>query len=324
MPCVDTVGTLMSGRCSVLLCPDRNAVLFSDPQAGVMEAFVFGNRVRDPDYGGHLPGSPPAALAQLRVPNSLLPRIVARLLSRWRLGRCRVRVDRDGAPLSLYVVSATDNQGVLVPLRDTSLRAWAVDPCRPFHREVHTSECCIRQGRSWRLTRPLTNQEEEGRDPGSGGTASTVARFRLRALPGRTHPPAHPDPRTGRRPPRTSAATQADSHNRKSPTPRRRGSGRQSGPGSCISVRQGLANDHLTVVLPGAVPPLSRVGVGVRAQAQLGRGSLRVGSGTRCGLRVEGTGPWPAGRDTCLPRGVPPPVASRPARRASGRCQSGG
>jgi hypothetical protein len=30
VPCVNTVGTLMSGRCSVLLCPDRNAVLFSD------------------------------------------------------------------------------------------------------------------------------------------------------------------------------------------------------------------------------------------------------------------------------------------------------
>ena len=127
-----------------------------------MEAFVIGNRVRDPDHGGHLPGSPPAALAPLRVPNSLIPRIVARLLSRWRLGRCRVRVDRDGAPLSLYVVSAADNQGVLVPLRDTRLRAWAVDPCRPFHREVHTSECCIRRGRNWRLTRPLTK-------PGRGG-----------------------------------------------------------------------------------------------------------------------------------------------------------
>src|SRR6187200_2833426 len=70
--------------------------------------------VRDPDHGGHLPGSPPTALALLRVPNSLLPRIVARLLSRWRLGRRRVRVDRDGAPLSLYVVSAADNQGILV------------------------------------------------------------------------------------------------------------------------------------------------------------------------------------------------------------------
>ena len=73
----------------------------------------------------------PAALALLRVPNSLLSRIV-----RWRLGRCRVRVDRDGAPLRLYVVSAVDHQGVAVPLRDTRLRAWAVDPCRPFHREV--------------------------------------------------------------------------------------------------------------------------------------------------------------------------------------------
>src|SRR6478736_8683548 len=127
-----------------------------------MEAFVIGNRVRDPDHGGHLPGSPPAALALLRVPNSLLPRIVARLLSRWRLGRCRVRVDRDGAPLSLYVVSAADNQGVLVPLGDTRLRAWAVDPCCPFHREVHTSECCIGQGRSWRLTRPLTTGKRRG------------------------------------------------------------------------------------------------------------------------------------------------------------------
>ena len=84
----------------------------------------------------------PAALALLRVPNSLLSRIV-----RWRLGRCRVRVDCDGAPLRLYVVSAVDHQGVAVPLRDTRLRAWAVDPCRPFHREVHTSECCI-EGRA--------------------------------------------------------------------------------------------------------------------------------------------------------------------------------
>src|SRR6478672_6731966 len=105
----------------------------------------------------------PAALALLRVPNSFLSRIV-----RWRLGRCRVRVDRDGAPLRLYVVSAVDHQGVAVPLRDTRLRAWAVDPCRPFHREVHTSECCIRQGRSWRLTRPLTNREEEGGTPARG------------------------------------------------------------------------------------------------------------------------------------------------------------
>jgi PhoU domain len=31
VPCVNTVGTLMSGRCSVLLCPDRNAAVFSDP-----------------------------------------------------------------------------------------------------------------------------------------------------------------------------------------------------------------------------------------------------------------------------------------------------
>ena len=30
VPCVNTVGTLTSGRCSVLPCPDRNAVLFSD------------------------------------------------------------------------------------------------------------------------------------------------------------------------------------------------------------------------------------------------------------------------------------------------------
>ena len=28
--CVNTVGSLMSARCSALLCPDRNAVLFSD------------------------------------------------------------------------------------------------------------------------------------------------------------------------------------------------------------------------------------------------------------------------------------------------------
>src|SRR6476620_9704272 len=83
----------------------------------------------------------PAALALLRVPNSFLSRIV-----RWRLGRCRVRGDRDGAPLRLYVVSAVDHQGVAVPLRDTRLRAWAVDPCRPFHREVHTSECCMKAG----------------------------------------------------------------------------------------------------------------------------------------------------------------------------------
>ena len=83
--------------------------------------------------------SPPSRL--LRVPNSLLSRIV-----RWRLGRCRVRVDSDGAPLRLYVVSAVDHQGVAVPLRDTRLRAWAVDPCRPFHREVHTSECCMKAG----------------------------------------------------------------------------------------------------------------------------------------------------------------------------------
>jgi hypothetical protein len=84
---------------------------------------------------------PPAAPALLRIPNSLLS-----LSVRWRLGRCCVRVDRDGAPLRLYVVSAVDHQGVAVPLRDTRLRAWAVDPCRPFHREVHTSECCMKAG----------------------------------------------------------------------------------------------------------------------------------------------------------------------------------
>jgi hypothetical protein len=45
VPCVNTVGTLMSGRCSVLLCPDRNAVLFSDSLADGMTDYA-GTRLR--------------------------------------------------------------------------------------------------------------------------------------------------------------------------------------------------------------------------------------------------------------------------------------